>query len=366
MAGDDIVLHGRAAKARARDDAELAEALAAISSLDERADRAADAVVPPNTRRAYELELACFASWCSRHGLPAMPAHPKAVRAYLFELADKGRDPLDLATGAKPRGPFGYSAILRALSAICRSHRRAGHASVWGDPLITEARDTLARLKGTAPKRQKRDVGVTGEGLLFRVCDVISDDTRGVRDRAMILVGWQGGGRRRSEICAARVEHFQPVEGGDRVDNPPQQGRPDGQGAPGGPHPLGRRALLPRAGAEALAGALPHRAWVRLQGRRHGHRGRHGGAPRPQGGRPAGAAVRRPPRARPDAVRGRSLQSGFVTSAYKLGRKVPDIMEATGHHNPQEVLTYIRRAGLVEESAARGLVDEALSKQGPK
>lgn len=62
---------------------------------------------------------------------------------------------------------------------------------------------------------------------------------------------------------------------------------------------------------------------------------------------------------------GHSLRSGFVTTAYKLGRKIPDIMESTGHSAPNEVLTYIRREGLVEESAARGLIDEALSRRKP-
>jgi integrase len=66
----------------------------------------------------------------------------------------------------------------------------------------------------------------------------------------------------------------------------------------------------------------------------------------------------------PSEFGGHSLRSGFVTSAYRLGRKVPDIMEATGHHSLQEVHGYIRRAGLVEESAGRGLVDEARRKAG--
>lgn len=366
MAGDDIVLHKRGARsAAAREEAELSEALAAISSLDERAEAAADAVVPPNTRRAYEMELACFASWCSRHALPAMPAHPKAVRAYLFELADKGRDPLDVQTG-KPRGPFGYSSILRALSAICRSHRKSGHASVWSDPLIIEARDTLARLKGTAPKRQKRDVGVTGEGLLFRVCDVISDDTRGVRDRAMILIGWQGGGRRRSEICAARVEHFRPIDGGIEWTIPRSKADQTGKSL--------RVALTPAAD-ERYCPVRALRRWLTVSGIERGpvFRGVDmvTGAVMEAPLAPEGVAKRVQRYVSilgldPKQFGGHSLRSGFVTSAYKLGRKVPDIMEATGHHNPQEVLTYIRRAGLVEESAGRGLVDEALSKQEPK
>ena len=58
---------------------------------------------------------------------------------------------------------------------------------------------------------------------------------------------------------------------------------------------------------------------------------------------------------------GHSLRSGFVTSAYKLGRKVPDIMQSTGHNGTKELLGYVRRAGLIEESAGRGLLDEALA-----
>jgi hypothetical protein len=42
------------------------------------------------------------------------------------------------------------------------------------------------RIKGTAPKKQKRAVDATGEALLFRVCDLISDDLRGLRDRSTI------------------------------------------------------------------------------------------------------------------------------------------------------------------------------------
>lgn len=343
----------------------LIKASEELIALDTRAEAAADEAVPPNTRRAYELELVCFASWCARHGLEPMPAAPRALRAYLFELADKGRDPADLPKG-KPKGPMGHSALIRALSAICRSHRKSGHASPWDDPLIIETRDTLARLKGTAPKKQKRDLGVTGEALLFRVCDLISDDVRGLRDRAMILVGWQGGGRRRSEIAAARVEHFRSVDGGLEWTIPRSKADQTGRSL--------RVALTPAADKRYCpVDAL--RRWLAAAKIDRGPVFR--GVDMVTGEiltlalAPVGVSRRVQHYVKalgldPHDFGGHSLRSGFVTSAYNLGRKVPDIMQASGHHSVQEVMGYIRRAGLVEESAGRGLLDEGLAKQeGP-
>ncbi len=337
-------------------------ARAELAALDKRAEEAADDAVPENTRRAYELDLHCFASWCSRHGVTAMPADPKVIRAHLFELADRGRDPLDVPSG-KPKGPMGYSAITRVLSAICRSHRRSGHPSPWDEPVIIEARDTLARLKGTAPKKQKRELGATGEALLFRVCDLISDDVRGIRDRAMLLIGWQGGGRRRSEIVAAQVADFQPLDGGLRWVIPRAKADQTGKG-----HVV---ALTP-ASDERYCPVRSLRRWLAVSKIERGpvFRGVDmvTGAVMTAPLAPKGVARRvqfyvKQLGLDPSEFGGHSLRSGFITSAYKMGRKVPDIMEASGHHNPREVLTYIRRAGLVEESAGRGLIDEAIARR---
>lgn len=343
----------------------LSAAQSELVALDQRAADAADDAVPANTRRAYELELGCFASWCVRHGVRAMPAEPRVIRAYLFELADKGRDPLDVASKRKPKGPFGYSSLVRTLAAICRGHQKAGLVSPWRDPVINETRDTLARLKGTAPKKQKRALGAHGEALLFRVCDLITDDLRGLRDRAMILVGWAGGGRRRSEIAAARVEHFTPVEGGLQWRIPRSKADQTGKGLV--------VALTP-AVDERYCPVRSLRRWLAASGIEKGpvFRGvdMTTGELMADALAPEGVARRIQVYVRrlgldPADFGGHSLRSGFVTTAYKLGRKVPDIMEATGHRAPNEVLGYIRRAGLVEESAARGLVDEAIARREP-
>jgi integrase len=336
-----------------------------LLALDKRADEAADAAVPANTRRAYELDLACFASWCARHGLRAMPAEPRVLRMYLFELAERGRAPEDVPSG-KPRGPMAYSALMRALAAICRSHQKMGHPSPWKDPLIIETRDTLARLKGTAPKKQKRDVGAVGEALIFSVCDLMGDDPRGIRDRAMLLVGLQGGGRRRSEIAAACVEHFEAIEGGLRWRIPRSKADQTGKGLV--------VALTPVAD-ERYCAVHALRRWLAVSKIEKGpvFRGvdMATGKIMSVGLAPEGVARRVQHYVKqlgldPSDFGGHSLRSGFVTTAYKLGRKIPDIMEATGHRAHSEVLGYIRRAGLVEESAARGLMDEAIARRGPQ
>ena len=350
----DIVLH--------QSDDALAVARSELIALNKRADEAADAAVPANTRRAYELELHCFASWCTRHSVSAMPAIPVDVRAYLFELADRGRHPDDLPKGkGKPKGPMGHSALVRALSAICRSHRKSGYASLWLDPLITETRDTLARLKGTAPKKQKRDIGLTGEGLLFKVCDLISDDVRGVRDRALILVGWQGGGRRRSEIVAAHAEHFVSIEGGIRWTIPRSKADQTGKGIV--------VALTP-ALDERYCPVRALRHWLAVSKIERGpvFRGvdMMTGAVMAESLAPEGVSRRVKHYIAklgldPADFGGHSLRSGFVTTAYKMGRALLDIKASTGHHGTRELEGYIRRAGLIEESVGRGLIDESLA-----
>lgn len=343
----------------------LEEAREHLVRLDRRAEEAAEGVVPTNTRRAYELDLACFASWCARHSVRPMPAEPKVIRAYLFELAEQGRDARDLGGKRGPRGPLAHSALMRALAAICRSHQKSGHLSPWKHPVIEEARDSLARLKGTAPKKQRQGLEAVGEDLLFRVCDSISDDVRGVRDRALILVGWQSG-RRQSEIVAARVEHFKSVEGGIEWRIPRSKTDQTGKG---------HRVALTPAVDERYCPVRAFRRWLVVSKIEQGPVFR--GVDMVSGEvltvalAPQGVARRIQHYVKqlgldPADFGGHSLRSGFITTAVKLGRTEADIMESTGHRDVRTMRGYVRRAGLVEESAGRGLIDEALAHRAEK
>jgi integrase len=343
----------------------LTDAQNELLVLDRRADERADAAVPKNTRRAYELDLACFASWCARHSVRPTPAEPRVVRAYLEELALTGRAPEDTPSG-KARGPMAYSALMRALSAICYSNQKAGHPSIWKDPLIKSTREALAITKGVAPKKQKHAISGIGIGLIFDICDKISDDVRGVRDRAMILVGWAGGGRRRSEIVAARREHFKDVEGGISWLIP--RGKTDQEGR-------GHVVLLTPVADDRYCAVAALRKWLAVSKIERGpvFRGvdMKTGEIMDAALAPEGVAKRISHYIKllgldPSDFGAHSLRSGFITTAYKMGRKIPDIMESTGHRTATQVIGYIRREGLLEEAAGRGLLDEALARRAEK
>ena len=343
----------------------LSDAQSELLALDKRADEFIEAAVPANTKRAYELDLTCFASWCVRHSVQPTPADPRVVRAYLKELAERGRSPEDTPSG-KTKGPMAYSALMRALSAICYSNQKAGHSSIWKDPLITAMREALAVTKGKAPKKQKRAISAVGAELIFGICDLISDDVRGVRDRAMILAGWAGGGRRRSEIAAARREHFEEIEGGIRWLIPRSKTDQEGEGL---------TVVLTPVGDDRYCAVFALRKWLAVSKIERGPMFRGvdlmTGAILEAGLAPEGVARRIQHYIKllgldPADFGAHSLRAGFITTAYKMGRKIPDIMESTGHRSSDQVIGYIRREGLLEEAAGRGLLDEALAKRKEK
>jgi len=343
----------------------LTRAQGELVALDRRAEEAAQEAVPKNTRKAYELELACFVSWCARHGVQASPAEPRVVRAYLQELADKGRSPEDTRSG-KVRGPFGYSALMRTLAAICRSRQESGHGSIWKDPLISKERDLLARTKGVGPKKQKRALSGVDEELFFRVCDQIGDDVRGIRDRAMLLVGWRGGGRRRSEIAAARVEHFESIDRGFKWKIPRSKADQEGRGF---------TVTLTLEGDERYCAVRALRRWLEVSKIDSGPVFRGVDMNTGEISNRALAAEGVADRIKvyvkrlgldPADFAGHSIRSGFVDTAYRLGKNVSDIKDMTGHSRVEEVFTYVRNSGRVEDSAGFGLIDEALKRSGAK
>jgi integrase len=344
--------------------AAIIEAQNELVALDARAEEETDRAVPANTRRAYEFELACFTSWCTRHGVRPVPAEPRVLRAYLQELAESGRDKADLPKG-KPKGPLGYSALMRALAAICHSHQRSGHVSPWKDPVIESVRDKFARTLGKAPKKQKHAIEAVGEELLFRVCDLISDDVRGVRDRAMILVGWSGGGRRRSEITAARAEDFTEIAEGIRWSIPRSKADQVGKGLV---------VLMKPSDDERYCPVQALRRWLEVSKIESGpvFRGVDMGTNKimESGLAPEGVSRRVQHYVKmlglnPSDFGGHSLRSGFVTTAHRLGENASDIAASTGHHGVNQVNEYIRRAGL-EDAAGPGLLNKAIARQNDR
>jgi integrase len=181
---------------------------------------------------------------------------------------------------------------------------------------------------------------------LLATCD---DTLAGVRDRALLLFGFGSGGRRRSEVAAARVEDLVAVDGGYLFHLRRSKTDQTGEGL--------ELPVLGRA-ARALA------AWLAAAGLTEGPlfrplswHGRRGAGLSDRSvaeivkGRAALAGYD------PREFGGHSLRSGFVTTAGRQGVSLGDAMALSGHRGAAVALRY-HQAGAALNNPPGGLRTE--------
>lgn len=170
--------------------------------LDALADRArgyVEAASSANTRRAYAADWKHFAGWCRRQGFSLMPPDPQTVGLYITALAS-GAD-TNTTTGAKKS----VSTIERRLSSMAWNYAQRGQPLDRKDRHIATVMAGI-RKKQAAPPRQKE--AVLPEDLIAMLETLDRGSLRGLRDRAMLLLGFAGG-LRRSEIVGLDVDRDQ-------------------------------------------------------------------------------------------------------------------------------------------------------------
>ena len=126
-----------------------------------------------NTRAAYRSAVRAWCIWCERHGCKPLPASSTDVAAFIANERDNG---------------CSSSTIKVRLAALRYLHRAAGLPS----PTATaEVSETMAGIRRDAPNpTKKRAASLT---VLREVLGPIPNDLRGMRDRALLLVGFAGG-----------------------------------------------------------------------------------------------------------------------------------------------------------------------------
>ena len=160
------------------------------------ADRARDYVAAasaPNTRRAYDSDWKHFWSWCRRQGLDPLPPDPQIVGLYITACASGA------ATGN--RKPAAVSSIERRLSALSWHYRQLGQRLDRGDRHIATVLDGIRNTHGRPPLQKE---AVLPEDLIAMLETLDRGSLRGLRDRAMLLLGFAGG-LRRSEVVGLDV-----------------------------------------------------------------------------------------------------------------------------------------------------------------
>lgn len=172
-----------------------------LEQLAERARGYVKAASSDNTRRAYSSDWTHFTGWCRRQALAPLPPNPQTVGLYITACAS--------GAATANRKPNTVTTIERRLSALTWSYAQRGTALDRKDRHIATV---LAGIRNThaAPPRQKE--AVLPEHLIAMLETLDRGSLRGLRDRAMLLLGFAGG-LRRSEIVGLDVSRDQTEDG---------------------------------------------------------------------------------------------------------------------------------------------------------
>ena len=152
------------------------------------------------TQRAYAADWRHYTAWCRRKDLEPLPPEPQVVGLYLAASASEPSAP-----GKKPNG---VRTIERRLSAIAWNCAQRGQPLDRADRHIAEVMSGIRRRHSRPPDQKE---AVFAEDLM-RMVETLDHGLRGLRDRAILLIGFAGG-LRRSEITGLDCGPDQTEEG---------------------------------------------------------------------------------------------------------------------------------------------------------
>lgn len=282
-----------------------------------------------STLRGYRSDWRHFLEWCQAHDISPLPAPPQAVAAYIAECAAR------LKVGS----------IQRRLNGIAEAHKAMALESPTSAPMVRNTMKGIRRTLGTAAVQKaptlideiRAMVDATDAGLI------------GIRDRALILLGFAGAFRR-SELIGLDIADLDFGRDGLTLMLRRSKTDQDGQG---------RKVGIPYGSNPETCPVRSIQSWIEQAGlnagpvfrsiNRHGHI---------RAGRLSGIDVARilkklATRAGLEAAKyaGHSLRAGHATTAAIAGASERSIMNQTGHRSVQMVRRYIRDANLFRENS---------------
>ncbi|MBK1637289.1 tyrosine-type recombinase/integrase [Rhodovulum adriaticum] len=185
----------------------------------------------PSTMRSYRADIEAYETWCVEQGLLPFPAEVDTICDF---LEDQGQS-------------MAPSTVRRRLSAIRKVHRLLRLPDPTRDEEINLSLRRVRRRKTVRPKQAK---GLT-RTYLDRFLEIQPDTPRGLRNRAMLSLGYELL-TRRSELVALRTEDLEErADGTFRVLIRRSKADPFGEG---------RIAFTSHLTADLL------RAWLNLRG----------------------------------------------------------------------------------------------------
>ncbi len=177
-----------------------------------------------NTLRALASDLAYLQAWSlatTGRSLP-WPAPEalllKFVAHHLWDTEKRATDPehgmpldvedkLRLQGLLRSSGPHAPDTVRRRLATWSTLTKWRGLSGSFSSPALKSAIKLAVRAT-PRPRMRKSAKAVTGDILSKLIATCAADSLRDIRDRAILMVAFASGGRRRSEIASLRIEQL--------------------------------------------------------------------------------------------------------------------------------------------------------------
>ena len=340
-----------------------------MDRLAKTAQAAAEAFVAagtaPNTVRSYQSALNYWAAWLRLRydrALADGALPPEVAIQFIVDhlarpepggssshLLPADMDAALVAAGVKGKpGPLAFTTVNHRLAVLTKWHR----LNQWPSPTDASAVRTLLREARKAQARQgisvRKKTAVVHEPLqaMLATC---TDGVRGLRDRALLLLAWSGGGRRRSEVVGLQLHDLRRLDA-DTWLYALGVTKTDSAG-------MRREKPLQGVAAQALSAWLTE---VPADGGpvfRRVYKGGRVGSDGLSGDQVARIVKRRAALAGLDGDwAAHSLRSGFVTEAGRQGVPLGEVMAMTEHRSVSTVMGYFQAGSLLGSRASR-LID---------
>jgi len=137
-----------------------------------------------NTLRGYQSDWRDFCGWAEGKSLCPLPATAEGVAAYIAECS----------------GRLKVGSIQRRLNAIAETHKAVGLESPTHSAIVRNTLKGIRRTLGTAANQKAPALTESIRAML----DATDSGMIGVRDRALVLLGFAGAFRR-SELVGLDV-----------------------------------------------------------------------------------------------------------------------------------------------------------------
>lgn len=284
--------------------------------------------VAASTRKVYRSDFNIFREWCEARQLQWMPAFPQSISEFLTCQA---------ITGIKP------ATLVRRIAAIKMAHK------AWECPNPTDhhiVKSTIKGIKRTYGTAQDKKAPATAERLESMIA-TCPDTMIGLRDKALLLIGFAGAFRR-SELVGLTLNDIDRTPEGLKITIRKSKTDQEGKG----------QTIAILNGTRFRVVDILYK-WLHQAGITEGflfRRIRKGNSVQlqpltdhavatiiKQYASKAGLTV--------ESFSGHSLRAGFITSGAQAGADLIKLMEVSRHKKTDTILGYVRESKLFDNHA---------------